>query len=185
MTPRMTPDEIALFTALLRSADAYLEFGCGGSTALAAKMVQAVTSVDSSAEWLLQVEAACKPAVARLIHVDIGKTREWGFPDDPRTRDRWPDYHGKVWDHPDAAGADLYLIDGRFRVACFAQTLLRCRPEARLVIHDYRSRPGYHVVERFARPIVEAGDLTAFQRRTDFNPAEAVTLLLKHAFDPA
>ena len=64
-----------------------------------------------------------------------------------------------------ARGFDVYLIDGRFRVACFCQALLRAGPEARLMIHDYRSRPHYHPIETVAVPVAETEDLTVFTRR--------------------
>lgn len=188
MLPRMTADDTALLSALLRSADNYVEFGCGGSTVLAAGLVGgSIITVDSSADWLARVREACadKPAQPRLLHADIGPTREWGYPSDHATRDRWPRYHGRPWAEPAAAAADLFLIDGRFRVACTMQVLLRCRPEALIVVHDYRPRREYHAIEQFARPIAETAELVVLQRRTGFSPGDAAALLLKHAFDPA
>lgn len=188
MIPRMSADDIALLSSLLRCTDCYVEFGCGGSTLLASGLVRkSIITIDSSAEWLGKVRRACadKPMQPTLLHVDIGPTREWGFPTDLASRDRWTRYHSHPWTETSASTADLYLIDGRFRVACSMQVLLRCHPDARLTIHDYRSRPEYHVVERFARPIAETAELTVFERRAGFSHADAAALLFKHAFDPA
>ncbi|MCB4823450.1 hypothetical protein [Roseicella aerolata] len=185
----MTPAERHLLAALLCRARRYVEFGAGGSTCLAARLVgEAVTSVDSSPEWLARVRAACLdlqlPISPTLVHADIGETGAWGYPADTAGRDRWPDYHARVWSDPEAAQADLYLVDGRFRVACFMQTVLRCRPEARIAIHDFGNRPAYHVVREVAQEIAATGTLSVFLRRPDFDPQRARAILEAHAFLP-
>ena len=49
----MTANEIVLFTKHMSKASNYFEFGCGGSTVLAAKLgVQCITSVDTSKDWI-------------------------------------------------------------------------------------------------------------------------------------
>jgi hypothetical protein len=163
----MTPDETMLFTAFLKHSDRYLEFGSGGSTCAASVTVRsAVTSVDSSREWLDKVGGACAAldgALApELIHVDIGPLGEWGRPADPATRDRWPRYHTDIWSHPGAAEADLYMVDGRFRVACFMQILLRCRRDSVILMHDFLARDAYGIVRDVARQVAGVGDLAVF-----------------------
>ena len=66
-------------------------------------------------------------------------------------RESWRAYHEGVWAEPEASRADLYLVDGRFRVACFMQTLLHASPDALVAIHDFAKRPQYHVVQEVAR----------------------------------
>ena len=56
------------------------------------------------------------------------------------TIDRWSQYSAIVWDYEGTQDADLYLVDGRFRVACFIQTLMHCKPDAVILIHDYAPR---------------------------------------------
>jgi hypothetical protein len=121
MMARMSRAELALFTAFLRRSRRYVEFGTGGSTCTASNCVaELIISVDSSREWLNKVYAHCDGIKPRLVHIDIGETIQWGFPKDDSTRESWPRYHSAVWDDPDSKTADLYLIDGRFRVACLA-----------------------------------------------------------------
>ena len=129
MKIRMKQDELALLTAALRSSDKYLEFGTGGSTVLACETVRiSVLSVESDQAWTEQVEAECVAKRTALtpefLHVDIGPTGAWGKPTDASTRDRWPAYHASVWNQRLAKESDLILIDGRFRVACCAQSAL-------------------------------------------------------------
>jgi hypothetical protein len=172
----MSGQELALFSAFIRKCRSYVEFGAGGSTVLASSCVASILSVDSSKEWLHRVEQACASSKTKpeLIFVDLGPTGEWGFPVDPSTRGRWPSYHSDIWSIHDSRDADLYLIDGRFRVACFAQVVLRCRPNAIIGIHDFASRPAYHCVNEIAQEIARAGDMSFFLPLQKKEIAEAI-----------
>src|SRR3954451_20422082 len=83
MKPRMSPDELALFQAVLKKSSRYLEFGSGGSTFLASSLVKSwVISIDSSQSWLEKVRDACKSnrVQPELILADIGPIGDWGKP---------------------------------------------------------------------------------------------------------
>ncbi|MEY9170033.1 hypothetical protein ABIF29_002414 [Bradyrhizobium elkanii] len=165
MLPRMSREEAELFLSFVRNSRDYVEFGTGGSTVIASKHVtNSILSIDSSQDWLDQVDRACASARTKphLTFIDIGRTGDWGFPVDPSTKPRWPDYHSTIWETPRSADADLYLVDGRFRVACFAQIVLHCSPTAIIGMHDFSSRPAYHCVREIAREIATAGDMSFF-----------------------
>ncbi len=167
MRPHMTDREIELFDSLTGRSEHYLEFGCGGSTYSASRRVRAsVVSVDSSTGWLEKVGAACAgpecPVKPTMLHVDIGPTGAWGVPTDAGTRGRWPDYYESAWSISGTYESDLVLVDGRFRVACFVKTLMNCRPDAVIMMHDFASRAHYHAVTRVAREIARADDLSIF-----------------------
>lgn len=106
-----------------------------------------------------------------------------GFPIDPSTKDRWPNYHSAIWNTVDVAEADLYFVDGRFRVACFAQIVLHCSPTAIIGMHDFASRPAYHCVKEIAREIARVGDLSFFLPVT--NKHVAKNMLERFCFDPS
>jgi hypothetical protein len=190
MNVAMAPAERSLFESFLRCSRRYVEFGAGGSTYLAASLVaEAVTFLDSSKEWLERVRAEClahdlstKP---KLTHVDIGETGDWGVPVENAKKDLWPDYHTTIWSDPEAGRADLYLVDGRFRVACFMQTVLHAQSGALIAIHDFANRPYYHVVRDVAREVAALGSFSVFARKPDYDPAHASAVLKDHAFDPA
>jgi hypothetical protein len=179
----MSDEEAALFLSFARNSRIYVEFGTGGSTILASKHVQgSILSVDSSRNWLDQVRAACATSQTRpeLIFIDIGPTGEWGYPADPSTKSRWPDYHSAIWKMPRSATADLYFVDGRFRVACFAQIVLHCNPNAIIGIHDFTSRPRYHCVRDIAREIATAGDMSFFRPLPEKEIAESILRSFYH-----
>jgi hypothetical protein len=185
MVPRMSEEEAALFLSFIRNSHDYVEFGTGGSTVLASKHVKnSILSIDSSREWLDKVGEACASCqtTPELMLIDIGPTGDWGFPTDDATKSRWPDYHSAIWKLEQSADADLYLVDGRFRVACFAQTVLHCKPTAIIGIHDFSSRPAYHCVKEIAREIATVGDLSFFLPLSKRFAAE--NILKSHYTDP-
>jgi hypothetical protein len=190
MTPRMSEAEVSLFQSFLGCSENYFEFGAGGSTCFAAKLVKtSVTSIDSSKQWIDDVAKYCvdirAPIKPELIYVDIGPTGDWGFPIDDAQQEKWPTYHGSTWCNPAVSQTDLYLVDGRFRVACFMQIVLHCRPDALIVIHDFASRPYYHVVRDVAREIATAEDLSVFQPLQQDVRDRAQTILWEYQFNPS
>jgi hypothetical protein len=180
MVPRMSNAELTLLTSFLCRSMHYVEVGTGGSTVLASDHVKSsVTSVDSSQLWLDKIKEACRTRHIdpTLLFVDIGPVGDWGVPQDPSTESRWANYHTNVWMIPGSADADLYLVDGRFRVACFSQIVLRCRADAIIGFHDFSSRPQYHCVREIAREIATAEDISFFLPR--LNSRESAFNLLK------
>lgn len=189
LTPAMSAEEVALLGAFLSSCDRYVEFGAGGSTMLAATLVRhQVIATDSDPAWLDRVRNACRDAATpvrpELVHAEIGPTVAWGHPDGHGSRALWPAYHEAVWARTRARDADLFLVDGRFRVACVLRTLLEASAEALVAIHDFGVRPEYDPVLSFARPICAAGTLAVLRRRGDFDPRRAADCLREHAWNP-
>lgn len=189
MDVRMESDERCLFENVLKCASSYLEFGAGGSTCLAASTsLSSIISVDSSRDWLDRVQSACKGFAAserlKLVHVDIGELGEWGAPKNHLRRSSWPLYHSSVWSEPETNNVDLFMVDGRFRVACFIQCLLHGRSDSLIVIHDFADREYYHHVRRVAREVARARNLSVFIKPRDFDPQAARKLLADHSYDP-
>lgn len=185
----MAPAEWRMFEAFLGCARNYVEWGSGASTVLAADLVKVtVTSFDSSQAWLDRVAADCRSRgtrlTPRLALLDIGETGAWGFPVGEAARARWPDYHGGPWTDPHCAAGDFYLVDGRFRVACFIQALLHAGNDAFIAFHDYASRPHYHAADELADEVARLDDLSIFRRRPDLDRETAARLLAAHAHDP-
>lgn len=140
--------------AAYAAAEVILEYGSGGSTALAAEMPgKTVFSVESDAKWLAGMRAwfAATPPAGRveLHHAKIGPTKEWAYPKTERQFRAWPGYALSVWDRPDFLHPDVVLIDGRFRAACFLTTLFRITRPVTILWDDYAGREQYHAMEAF------------------------------------
>jgi|SRR5579872_3403537 len=183
MQPRMSANEAALFLSFLRKCDGFLEFGSGGSTVVASSNVKSwIITVDSSQAWLDKVVTACagNPVKPKIVFADIGPVGDWGVPTDVATRSRWPGYHSDVWQIPQSKDASVYLVDGRFRVACFAQIVLHCRPDAIIGMHDFTSRANYHCVREIGKEIATAEDLSFFLPQPQANE-KALSILNEYA----
>lgn len=182
----MTDSEIGLFESFLRKAGSYVEFGAGGSSYLAAQHVKKILSVDSDPAWLASVSEAISGlnnGVEFLPHaVDIGPTGDWGAPINPEMRSKWPAYSLSVWNIPDSREADLYLIDGRFRVSCFAEVIARARVGCFIAIHDFENREHYHKVKKLARYIAVSETLSVFVKEYNANISEAERLAHEYRY---
>jgi hypothetical protein len=161
--PHFDEEGTAYFRKVIGSARNYLEYGSGGSTILASRLVKTLVSVDSDGSFLSDVrrkiaEEGGRKAVMKLIHVNIGLTYHWGMPvfTKPTRRRvrRWEDYPTAPWRYyrSIAQQPDLVLVDGRFRVACVLESLLSLSPlsNTQILLDHYAERPWYQVVERFA-----------------------------------
>ncbi|MGY3614459.1 hypothetical protein [Bradyrhizobium sp. USDA 10063] len=187
MQVAMDSQEMTLFKSFLALSARYLEFGSGGSTWLASQTEKEwIISIDSSQEWLANVANATDDCITKpqLVHVDIGKLREWGYPADREKESSWPQYHEGIWQRPESRNADLYFVDGRFRVACFVQCLLHSTSGAFIAIHDFANRPQYHSVKSIAREIARANNMSVFERPSHLDRERAQQLLQKHRLDP-
>ena len=187
MELRMSIAEQALFKSFLTCAKSYLEFGAGGSTVLASKTVCGpVCTIESNQEWIDNVQFFLQPAdfERTFIFADVGPTGDWGTPINNHGQVNYFNYHTNVWEKITHT-YDLFLVDGRFRVACFCQCLLRSSPSSIIGVHDYRSRRGYQVIEGIAEPIAEVQDLTFFRRAHNVSSADVSSLLVRYSLNVA
>jgi hypothetical protein len=193
--PHFDDESTAYFRALLGSARNYLEYGSGGSTVLANETVANLVSVDSDANFLADVkrklEESDHRAMAKLIHVNIGLTQDWGMPvfrkPTRRRIRRWEEYARAPWRYFRTIGQqpDLVLVDGRFRVACVLESLLSLSPlsETRILLDDYVSRPHYEVVERFA-DLELVGRMAVIRPRKLLDRIQVRRLVKQYSADP-
>lgn len=191
MHPQMSEAEVALMDKYTPNG-CILEFGAGGSSAFFAKKgVQQLISVESDREWinrmLLSNSTLREWAKARRwspFHVEIGATGEWGFPLSHKPDVAWLNYHQFIWDAVDASKLDFVLVDGRFRVACTLQLLLRTREKTPLImVHDFSPREYYHVLLKFFDVIEQADTAVILERKEPVPFADVALCLQMYQFD--
>jgi hypothetical protein len=200
LKPEMTPAEVSLLARSLLASSHVWEWGCGGSTALAAFLgnIRSIRSVDSLAVWRNRVLNATAPYAKRvhIVLVDLGRTKAWGWPADEASRPKWPAYPQTFRDRAavgataaadDGDGADgsddanpplpplpdpdFVLVDGRFRVACALEVLLSgTRPL--VAIHDW-DRDKYHVILPFFDVVEVAGRMAVLRPRHEWDEPAA------------
>jgi len=189
--PHLDAQGAALFRDVLSRTTRYLEYGTGGSTALAWESADVVVAVESDARALCTVRRALsaakrRPALSNLIHADIGITRGWGAPlftrPTPARVARWANYAAAPWEffRQHGIAPDTILIDGRFRVACALACLqnLDARSPCLLLFDDYGDRPHYRAVEAFADLVSMHGRMAVFRKKAAFD-ADACRQMLQ------
>ena len=161
------PDEREYLKKWYGNASMILEYGSGGSTVFGACETDAtLLSIESDKAWTDELntvlaEKGVDPARARTEWVDIGATKKWGYPRDHTHWRDFPDYVLKPWE--EGFAPDLVLIDGRFRRACFAATLMMCENDTTVLFDDYSSRKTYQQVEALIKPVEIVGRMARFE----------------------
>jgi hypothetical protein len=183
----MTAKELDVLVDSLGSSRRYLEFGMGNSTRLACQneSINRIDVVESSADYASVIESmyseihVAKESGRLHLHlIDIGKTKAWGFPIDDSHKEAWKQYPESV--HELEGGWDTVLIDGRFRVACVVNVLLRVDSCCRILIHDFWNRNSYHVVLNYLDVLRSVDTLGVFQKRANCRENELETLRIQY-----
>jgi hypothetical protein len=163
LTPWLDPEGLEVFRQCLADCKDYVEYGCGRSTLFAlSQSTSRVVAVESCPGWAREIQVAAAHHAARLdlVSVDIGEVGPFGSPVDYSRRGAFWTYIDSPWRR--AKAADLVLVDGRFRVACFCRSLLAAPPHCTLLFDDYLNRRQYHVVEEIIKPTRFAGRMAVF-----------------------
>ena len=145
---------------LYYDSESAFEFGVGESTDIAAATnLPRYVGVDSSSEWITAVRER-SPDLYRFYFADIGETGMWGFPKTkPLTAKMKFNYQiAPLFIERDPF--DVYLVDGRFRVACVMASFLHAMDtgaimnKTRVLLHDFKmreKRQEYGVVKNVAK----------------------------------
>lgn len=182
MKPLMSNLEVGLFQSSLQNVSTYFEYGIGGSTVFAWELMRSnpaakIYGVDTSLEWVEKVRLETQSDRVLLTHKDVGETRTFGYPVG-KPDSRWMAYskHMDSIEKPEEIG--LVLVDGRFRVACLIQALLKVSAGTKILLHDYY-RASYQVVENWAKKIERVDSLVLFETP---EISEIQTLELSNAY---
>jgi len=187
----MTDKELTVLHAYMGDANRYLEFGAGESTVYAANSDNflSVESVESSKEFIDHLidknpllSVAIEESKLTFHRVDIGETRSWGYPKNKKSRHLWPDYSHSVFNKP--SEHDLVLIDGRFRMACALNSILRTPENCIIMIHDFWNRPEYQFILKFLDVREKVDTLGVFTKNKDRNISKIQSLLNKYQYLP-
>jgi len=186
LPPAMSSAPLARLEELLTGCESYLEYGCGGSTTLAAKLgVKNIIYCDSSNEWIDSVSKfICSyPEINSFpVFVDIGLVVEWGRPQDQSKAVFWKNYCYKLWiiAKNNNINPELVLIDGRFRVACFLASMMFGKSGTKILFDDYCNREYYKIIETIIKPIHIYDTLAEFVIPAQFDRNASLLMLLEY-----
>jgi hypothetical protein len=183
-----TREELQEFLAQLRGVRTYLEFGAGGTTRVACEYgVQDVISIDTDlahCERLIE-HRRLRPFLdtrrLQLHHVDLGSVGDLGYPLEPPGEGQIDEYLSRT---ALAAGRQLVLVDGRYRVACCAALYEHVTETTVILLRDYFSRPSYEAVATLYE-VTRRVDGMAILRKLDGRANAARRLLADSKSDPS
>jgi hypothetical protein len=193
--PQLEAPDLEWFYTALRGCKTYLEYGSGGSTLAALRMVPNVVSVENDRRFYRAVTSKARllPSGQYFpIFVYTGPTSAWGFP-----KVRLPTalrtslgrrYARAPWISIDRnkLSPEVIFLDGRFRVACALESLLQLPDgsNCRLFLHDFEKHHGaYFPIFEFAEQIQQHGEAVIFRRATNFDQARCRAVLARYYGD--
>ena len=165
-----------LFKQYLINCNIYFEYGVGASTRWVLENTKSkIISVDTDEKWINTIDVCDKGSRVKLNWINLGDLGNWGRPKSYVYRDRFIDYISNVWNFNEKA--DVILIDGRFRVACFLYSLINAKINSLIIFDDYNNRPYYHIVEEIVPIYKTCGRQALFKVPKFFNKKSAQKLI--------
>lgn len=178
-----------LLRDLYLSVNSVFEFGIGESTGIAALAgVPRYAGVDSDPEWVTKSRDKSKKDHFRFYFADIGATKKWGHPINRKLQKIIYDYQIAPLDAEKEA-FDVYLVDGRYRIACFCASLLHAlkhradMSKVKVAIHDAKR------YSKILDPIVnrrnESEKLIVYQLKVNTKEKEIFDLWSTYSRNPS
>ena len=165
-----------LFKQYLINCNIYFEYGVGASTRWVLENTKSkIISVDTDMKWINTINFSDQSPRIKLNWINLGELENWGRPTSYEYRDRFIDYISNVWSFNKKA--DVTLIDGRFRVACFLYSLINAKTNSLIIFDDYNNRPCYHVIEEIVSIYKICGRQALFKVPKLFDKKSAHKLL--------
>ena len=176
----------SLMLKFYSSTRSVFEWGLGESTRIASAFsVSRYSGIDSDASYV----STCRneaPTHFKFYFADVGDTKAWGVPTDENLPKQTMQYQVAPL-LSELFSFDVYLVDGRYRVACVCLAFLHAEKfgakEVIVLMHDYGARPQYHVVEQFAYIFERSssGNLVALKRNATSSTESIVQVWEEYA----
>jgi len=189
------PDvELEYFKTELSNCSILLEYGSGASTLVAIRRVPVVVSVENDPAFFLAVRSRANLAIGQFypVFVNTGQIGRWGEPlSRKRTRFRlwqWRRYVVAPWRLIEKMrlSPDLVFVDGRFRVACTLESLLRlpANSQCRFLFDDFEQfGDAYFPILDFVQDVERHGRAISFRRASNLDEEGCRAVLAKHYAD--
>ena len=182
----LTQSDRVLLGDIYYNASSVFEFGLGESTQIAAHVgVPRYSGIDSDVNWVAQTRDKINMAYFRFYFADIGQTREWGVPVDKNMAKIPLNYQLQAL-YTEAEAFDVYMVDGRYRVACVAASFLHALSRGahmstiRVLLHD-ADREAYLLVLQIAEVVERSERLYVLKLRDSVTDHELAGLWRKYA----
>ena len=176
-----------LLGSIYYNAISVFEFGLGESTRIAAYVgVPRYSGIDSDPNWVVQARDEVNNAHYKFYLADIGQTGDWGHPIDEKLRKIPLNYQFQAL-RIEMEPFDVYLVDGRYRVACAMASFLHALSrkadiaKTRVLIHDAK-RDDYQVVLEIAEVIDQSDNFYVLRLKENVTEAQIASIWRNHMY---
>jgi len=119
----LTESDRVLLGSIYYDASSVFEFGLGESTQIAAYVgVPRYSGIDSDPNWVVQARDKITKGNYKFYLADIGQTGAWGYP--TAKLHKIPLNYQFQALRIEIEPFDVYLVDGKYRVACVMASFL-------------------------------------------------------------
>ena len=145
------------------------------------------SGVDSDAVWVQKAREQSRADHFRFTFADIGPTRAWGRPANNSTA-KIPLSYQSAPLYVEPEPFDVYLVDGRYRVACFCSSVLHAMgrgadmSRAMFGIHDW-SRAEYKAVLEIGDVVRESSLLAVLRVKPNATESDVARIWKDHIWD--
>ena len=138
-------EELLAFMSFLTKNTIFFETGSGCSSIIANLYAKKVISIEGSKIWY---EKGIKNGLNNsLIFKDIkSDNNKWSIPGAKNNLKYWKNYFQS---YRKEYNADIIFIDGRFKVATAMDIFNKIKDDTIILIHEYKSRPLYYILEEY------------------------------------
>ena len=156
-------EELIAFMSFLTKDTIFFETGSGCSSVIANYYAKKVISIEGSKIWY---EKGIKNGLNNsLIFKDLKSDfNNWSVPGAVSSIEDWKKYFQS---YQKDYNADVILIDGRFKVATAMDIFNKIRDDTVVLIHEYKSRPSYFILEEYYNYVYHWNSLYALTKKKE------------------
>ena len=156
-------EELIAFMSFLTKDTIFFETGSGCSSLIANYYAKKIISVEGSRIWY---EKGIKNGLNNsLILKDLkSDDNNWSVPGPKSSIEDWKNYFQSYQKH---YNADVIFIDGRFKVATAMDIFNKIKDDTIVLIHEYKSRPSYFILEEYYNYIYHWNTLYALTKKKE------------------
>ena len=156
-------EELIAFMSFLTKDTIFFETGSGCSSIIANYYAKKVITIEGSKIWY---EKGIKNGLNNsLIFKDLKSDfNNWSVPGAVSSIEDWKKYFQS---YQKDYNADVILIDGRFKVATAMDIFNKIRDDTVVLIHEYKSRPSYFILEEYYNYVYHWNSLYALTKKKE------------------
>ena len=154
-------EELIAFLSFLTKNTIFFETGSGCSSIIAKYYTKKTISIEGCKEWY---EEGIKNGLKNsIIFKDLkSDNQNWSVPGVKSNLEDWKNYFQS---YKKEYNADIIFIDGRFKVATVMDLFNKIKEDTIILIHEYKSRPSYFILENYYNYIYHWNTLYALIKK--------------------